>query len=296
MAGVAEFGACEERLSTTLGEILLRNLQPGTTYHLTSMVQLPLTLNYEGDHPITLKLDPVLPDVNEGKAGFEPIPNLNWIGVEPSSFDIQSSSTVYSNVTIALPEDASLRGKKFIAYIWSKSLSKEGAVSVGVGVKSRILLTVAQETGNAEDSPKSSYLNFKVDPATVLIEKVKPGKMISVNRKTHKTLKVINTGDQTMEFKLQFVSGDSLDLPAPSGLSWGPDSTEFKIQPSTLKIKSGKAGKFKVYLKVPEQSQYYGKEFQYLLRVTPQGSGLTSGVLFRVTVKTVEEYEYKIKK
>jgi len=273
-----------------MGEILLRNLQPGATYHLTSMLNLPLTLNYEGDNPVTLNIDPSLPDANEGKVGFESIPDLNWIKVDPSSFDIYSTTVIHSNITLSLPEDESIRGKKYIVYLWSKTSGKEGALGVGVGVKSRVLLTVAKEKESSGESlGGNSYLSFKVEPGSTTIEKVKPGKRIRVGKRAKRSLRVINTGDKEMEFNIQVISGDSLGLPAPQGTVWGPPETEFKIHPTNLKIKAWEKKEFKVDFKIPEEPQHYGKNYQYFLRVTPQGSGITSGIIFRLRVKTVEK-------
>ena len=48
----------------------------------------------------------------------------------------------------------------------------------------------------------------------------------------------------------------------------------------------GKRKKFKVRVQVPDRTENYGKKFQYLIRATPKGAGVSSGLLFRLNLET----------
>jgi len=108
----------------------------------------------------------------------------------------------------------------------------------------------------------------------VRVAGVVPGKRISVNKVTEKSFFIENTGDETKEFFLEIVSGPSLDMNPPRYSQWGPESAVFKISPRKTRIKPGGKKKFKMKLRLPDEPEFYGKKFQYLLRVTPEGIGI----------------------
>ena len=101
-----------------------------------------------------------------------------------------------------------------------------------------------------------------------------------------KTFYIDNYGKEDKTFKLEFLDGRSLDMSAPSGMEWGPADTEFKISPSHFKVKAGEKKKYKLSLKLPDKPEYYGKKYHYMVRVTPEGTGMTSGILLRINLAT----------
>lgn len=276
-------------LSATMGEVLLRNLQPGATYHLTELLKFPLRVTYEGDKPVGLGLSSVLPDAKEGKEGYEAIPDPGWIRVNPSEFQLEGSTTIESNVSIALPEDESLRGKKFIVYVWAQTLGSGKGVSLGLGTKSRLLITVAKEKVEGSTAPAQSYMSFKLDPPAVAFKNIRPGRKIQLHKLLKKKFRIQNYGGQTKKFSLKAVSGASLDMSPPQETQWGPESTEIKISPQEMTVDPGGEKNFKVALNIPDEPASYGKKFHYLLRVTPEGTGMTSGILLRIDLETAAQ-------
>ncbi|KKR68757.1 MAG: hypothetical protein A3I11_07590 [Elusimicrobia bacterium RIFCSPLOWO2_02_FULL_39_32] len=281
-----------ERLSSNMGELLLRHLQPGTTYNLTTLLQFPLEVMYEGSSEVVLKLDPVFPEENERKEGFENIPNLEWIHVNPNIFETKGSTVIHSNVTIAIPNETALLGKKFIVYLWSRVTKKGGGFGMGIGTKSRLLLTIAEKKNDTENFMQgSSYMGFKLDPGIATLKKAPLGKKIKALKNSKGSLKIINFGSENRDFKMEVIDGNSLGMEPPQGMEWGPKETEISIKPSKAKIKAGKSKKVKINLKLPEDEQFYGKKYQYLLRVSPNdvGEGISSGILFRINLETVSK-------
>lgn len=276
-----------EKLSSNMGEVLLRHLQPGTTYDLTTLLQFPFKVTYEGNSNMLLKLDPVLPEKNEKKEGFENIPDLEWIKMSPDIFEIKGSTVIHSNVTITLPNEDALLGKKFIVYLWSRVSKKGGGFGMGIGTKSRLLLTIAEKKNKSENSILgSSYMGFKLEPGMVTLKKVALGKKIKALKNVKGELKIINFGSENKEFKMEIVDGSALGMKPPEGMEWGPKETEILIKPNKAKIKSGKSKKVKMVLKLPKQEEFYGKKYQILLRVSPIGEGISSGILFRINLET----------
>lgn len=281
-----------ERLSSNMGELLLRHLQPGTTYNLTTLLQFPLEVVYEGSSEVILKLDPVLPEENEKKEGFENIPDLEWIHVNPNIFETKGSTVIHSNVTITIPNENALLGRKFIVYLWSRVAKKGGGFGMGIGTKSRLLLTIAEKKNNPENFTQgSSYMGFKLDPGMATLKKTLLGKKIKALKNSKGSLKIINFGSENKKFKIEVVDGSSLGMEPPEGMEWGSKETEISIKPNKIKIKAGKSKKIKISLKLPKKEKFYGKKYQYLLRVSPDdlGEGISSGILFRINLETLSK-------
>ncbi|OGR86003.1 MAG: hypothetical protein A3A86_05490 [Elusimicrobia bacterium RIFCSPLOWO2_01_FULL_60_11] len=274
-------------LTVTMGEVILRNLQPGSTYHLTSLLNFPLRLTYSGTQPIALRIAPVVPEPNEYKEGYEPIPDSAWVTAEPSQFNLEGSSTVESNVSIAIPDDESLRGRKFIAYLWSQTSGEGKGLSLGLGAKSRLLLSIATEKSTAPaPSPSGGTMDFELSPPAANLQNIRPGKKIAVNKLLRKDFFLVNTGKEERKFKLEKIPASSLDMTPSRGYEWGPEDTVIEVSPSAFSLKAGKRKKFNVKMRVPDRPAHYGKHYQYLLRATPQGAGVSSGILFRINLDT----------
>ncbi|MBI3012122.1 MAG: hypothetical protein HYY63_00675 [Elusimicrobia bacterium] len=276
-------------LSGSMGELLIRNLQPGTTVQLTPLMRLPWRIQYEGKEAIQLILRPAVPDgVEEMKTGYEVIPDLSWVRLSPALFDLEKSSTVASDVSISIPNDDSLLGKKFVVYLWAQTAAKKAGVSTGLGVKGRLLLTIAPERKKISDSLNTarSYMEFKLRPETVLLQGIQPGKKIALNKVLKKKFVVENFGSETMKFSVNRISGDSLGMNPTQGMEWGPRETVCRVQPAALKIKPGKKKHFTVTIQIPDEEQNYNRRFQYLFRISPSGVGVKSGILLKVNMET----------
>jgi hypothetical protein len=281
----------EERLVATMGEVLLRNLQPGATYHLTSLLKFPLRISYEGKKNMTLLVNAAQPQDGEAlKPGFEAIPDLSWVETSPTQFDLHGASTVEVNVSLFIPADEKLRGKKYAVSLVSQTMSKgEKGLSIGMGTRSQLLISIAKEKATSlSKTPASSYMSFRLEPGSVGLKGIRPGQRIEVGTYAKKELQIQNFGDEKKKFTLEIVRGEALDMTAPRGFEWGPESTVFEIVPTQAKIKKGRSEKYQVFMTVADQPAMYGKKFLYLLRVTPEGVGMSSGILMRINVETAD--------
>jgi len=96
-----------------------------------------------GDTAIDLKIEVLLPEKSELKAGgYAPIPDLSWITLERSEFkEVKPGAEAVTDVIISIPGDEKYRGRKFQVFIWSRTVGR----SIGVGLKSKLLLTVREK-------------------------------------------------------------------------------------------------------------------------------------------------------
>lgn len=129
-------------LSTTFSEVTLDNLEIGKTYSTREVASLPLEVVNTGKLPINLKIEPVMPQEPELKAGFEPILDLSWIRLEKSEFNnIKPSESAITDVVFSVPHKEKYKGKKYQVFIWSHTTG--GAI--GIGLKSKLLLVIKGE-------------------------------------------------------------------------------------------------------------------------------------------------------
>jgi len=128
-------------LSTGFSEVTLEGLDIGKSYSTQETAHLPLIVVNTGEESLDLKIELLLPEAQELKEGFTPIPDLAWIKLEQSEFkEIAPNASATTDILINIPNDKQYQGKKYQAYIWSHSVGR----TIGVGLKSKLLFTITR--------------------------------------------------------------------------------------------------------------------------------------------------------
>lgn len=131
-------------LSTGFSEVILVDLQINKTYSTQKTAGLPLTVVNTGQEATDLKIEVLLPQPQELKPGFEPIPDISWIRLEKSDFkQVKPNEAAQSDVLIAIPNKPQYRGKNYQVFIWTHTVGR----SIGIGLKSRLLLKIKADAG-----------------------------------------------------------------------------------------------------------------------------------------------------
>jgi hypothetical protein len=94
----------------------------------------------------------LVPDSAELRQNAEPIPSVEWIGLESDSLDLAPGEMKVSNIFIEIPSDTTLRGRKFQATLWSRTIPGPG-VFIACGLKSRVIFSIA--AGGALETEES---------------------------------------------------------------------------------------------------------------------------------------------
>jgi len=128
-------------LTTTFGEVLVENLPLAKAYSMEKEAKQPLIIVNTSGQVITLKIELLAPQEPELKKGFEIIPDVNWIKVNKTEFTVEPGKSAKTDVIITVPDDPQYQGKKYQVFIWSHTTGK----AVGVGLKSKLLLTVKNQ-------------------------------------------------------------------------------------------------------------------------------------------------------
>ncbi len=138
--GIALFAATcyAGGLSTAFSKVEVKNLVPGITYSTEETIGLPLEVKNTSDYEVELKIDILMPQEDELKDGFMPIPDLGWISLDEDHFFIEAGGTGKTDVYIDIPNDADHFGRKYAVYIWSHTVGR----SIGMGLKSKLFFTM----------------------------------------------------------------------------------------------------------------------------------------------------------
>lgn len=128
-------------LTTTFGEVTVENLRIGEEHSMEKIAEFPLVVQNTSNQEIELKVEVLYPKEGELKTGFAPIPDISWVTLECDHFILGPEEDAKTDVIINIPEDKEYLGAKFQVYLWSHTIGR----SLGVGLKSRLLFTVAEE-------------------------------------------------------------------------------------------------------------------------------------------------------
>jgi hypothetical protein len=128
-------------LTTTFGDVLVEDLPLGAPYSMEQVAKTPLVIVNTSDQEVNLKLEVLAPQPEELKEGFEIIPDVNWIQLQHAEFVVAPGQSAQTDVVITVTDDDAYLGKHYQVYIWSHTTGR----AIGVGLKSRLLLTVRQK-------------------------------------------------------------------------------------------------------------------------------------------------------
>ncbi len=270
-------------LSTRFGKVTVRNLRIGHKHSMKEVAKLPLVIFNNSGSTIEVKIDPMLPTQSELKETYEPIPDLSWIGLERDMLKVGPQMYGETDVFITIPEDEKYLEKKYQVFIWSRTVGK----SIGLGLKSCLLFTIAPEKGGDESSDKArGDFDYSVDPHKIVLENVKPGQVFDLERDAGIVLKITNNGKTTKKFGVESVSvsGSSAELPEgyrecpfPSFLTL-ETAPEFELAP-------GVSSNIRMYLNLPDRDEYSGQKYMFLVKISQEGVA----ILTHVYVSTVEQ-------
>jgi hypothetical protein len=276
-----------------IGELLLQNLQPGQTYDLQELLNMPYRATYDGVQEADVHFTPELPEgEHELKPGFEPIPDRSWLVVASTSMPIGAKGTVENNLKFVIPDDDRYLGKKYVVYLWVRTFNKGGGFTVGLGTKSRFLVTIASERASAADAAVrgQASLNFQLEPQESLTRKpLKVGKRHTLGRKTlGRDVVIVNNDSEPRTFTLEAIPSSEVVMTLPEGYEWPANPKDLTFKKELLVVKPKGRAVVPAFIQIPEDPALKGKKFFYLARVKPQvqGQGVASSVIARFLVET----------
>ena len=287
LAGPARAGA---GLKTQFGEVVVRGLKTGQTYSLHKLVNLPLRLVNTGDAEVDLSITPLIPSGPVLRAGYAPIPSLDWVKLEKESLTIGPSREAATDILITVPNDPALLGKRFQVDIWSRT--RDPLSPVAVGLQSHLLLQI-DSTPSTEEELKAKYvdeavanLDFTVLPMSTDIGEVPVGRAVDLRKERKLALKLVNPNDRALNFRIRALPiWESLIMP-PAGTLAALDAGWLKPAKDVIKVGGSSIGEVGLTLRIPDEEATRGKRFLLLLSIEVLEQKIPTRVYSKLFVTT----------
>jgi len=127
-------------LRTSFGKVALENVPMGVEYSMRRDSQFPLVIENNSDSVVEIKIEVLAPEGSEVQEGYEPIPSVDWVKLEKTSFMVEPNGKAETDVVINIPYKEEYLGRKFHVFIWSHTIGE----SLGLGIRSKLLFSVGE--------------------------------------------------------------------------------------------------------------------------------------------------------
>lgn len=279
--------ACQAAgLRTPFGEVIVRNIKIGQTYSLYKLVNLPLRVVNTGSEDVDLQIETIPAPLSKLRPGYEPLPSIDWVKVDQSSFTVAPNREVATDLIITIPNDPSLLGRRFEAHIWSHTKSLRGAF--GVGIESRLMLEI-DSTPPTEEELKAKFvdervanLDFTVLPSESNVGQIELGRKIDLRKERKVSIKMINPNERALNFRVRSIPvWESLIRP-PEGYEAAYNPQWLKPEHDVLKVEGNTIAEENLTLDVPDEPRVRGKNFLFIVSIEILEQKIPTHVYYRL--------------
>lgn len=275
-------------LRTPFGEVVIKNLKIGQTYSMYKLVNLPIRVVNTGAETTDLVITPIAVSPSEAHQGYTPIPSLDWVRVEKSTFTLEPNREAVSDVIISIPNDPALLGRRFQADIWSHTL---GARAILVGIRSNLLLHI-DSTPPTEDELKKKFvdetvanLDFTVMPVSAGVRDVPFGRETDLRKERKLSIKIVNPNDRPVNFRVRSIPvWESMILP-PTGYDAADDPKWLKPEKEVLTLEANSIADTSLRLDMPPADQVRaGKRLFFIVSFEVLEQRIPTRLYYRLVV------------
>jgi hypothetical protein len=126
-------------LSTPFIDVQVVGVKVGKPFTVTHSSAEGLLLQNVGSSAVRVRVEVFPPSATDLKGGAVPIPDVNWVSIEPPVLDIPPQGRALCRIQLKVPPQNRYRRKYYQAMIWSRTEPRSGqAVSIGAGLISRL--------------------------------------------------------------------------------------------------------------------------------------------------------------
>jgi hypothetical protein len=267
------------QIGTKFADVVLENLQPGGVYNLTDLKKLPLAVENKSDETTEIVIDAVAPLQEELKEGYELIPDADWITIIPNRYRLAGREIGYSDIIISIPDDKNLIGKHYQITVHIQAHSVGGpqfdlggaGLMVVASLGGRLRFSIG--TGGPEAlkfekmRKKMLTLDFELMPMNVEVKgEIELGKKINLKKEKGVQFKLINKADEPLELNMISAKPRTIFRPYLPDYEYCPDTDFLTIKPKKLILKGNTIKLLKVYIRIPDKEEYYGKKYVFIIK------------------------------
>jgi hypothetical protein len=275
-------------LRTRFAEVSVSNLKIGKTYSLAETVNFPLRVANLEAFPVELSVRPHAPTEEELKPGYERIPDISWIALQRTSFTVPGNMEAVTDVIISIPNDESLLGRRFCAYLHTQTENKS---AMGVGLKSRLLLEISSQKPTDEElkakfvQKRLANLNFHLSPMEATVPDVTPGQSAKVTD-SGQNIVLVNPNSEKYTFRVQPVPIWETSISLPPGFTGVTDPKWLKIKNPIIKMKPYSMQPLELSVEIPPGDERKDKRYMLLLRAEIMEQDIPAYAFMKVFVNT----------
>ncbi len=271
-------------------DVILENLEVGRSYNLREKGNLPYHVTNAGSAPVDVLIEVIIPGEKRLKANYEPIPDPGWVRVVPNKFRLDPGESGVSEIIITIPDKEEYIGRNFQTYLHAHTVGT-GFMAAGAGHRLRFSTGVGPDTLAAEKKKKKMMdLNLDFRPGSIYLDGVEPGKKFKPDKT--KRIKLINWAGSPIKVKLQSVDYERR-FKMPPGYETAPDPSWLMIKPDVIKLKGNEIRELKCYFNIPDEDEYYGKKYGFLIKADIVDADIVLELYSRIYLATKKKDEGK---
>lgn len=199
--------------TVNFSDIQVDNVQPGVPISLLQKAAFTLGVNNVDTLSSNIFLEVVAPNKSQLKEGYEPIPDVTWIKFDRESCWVKPNQTEYFNMTIYVPYNEKLFGKKYEAILVAYTL--EGVLKINL--KSKVFISFTAELYPLEKIQQKIEADQAQSQAIMINPKVVS--LSGVNLKKNFDLsQLVITNNSSEKVVLNLYAIGLNNVPAASGL------------------------------------------------------------------------------
>lgn len=264
-----------EGLTTNYSDVYVDNLKIGGTYNLTEAVNYPMWIVSKGAGS-DIVIETTVPGIDDLKPGYEQIPDKNWVSYSKTSLSLLAGETGKVDVTIKVPDDRKLMGRKFMAHVFITGMPSKksgGGLAVALGIKGKLLISIAREPLTEKERKElrqksaAPARGLIVVPEKFNIEGGAPGKAVRVTET--EPLKLINPSRETLTVTLESVDPEKTGFPSPEGYEKGAPA-EMAFSKKKMTLKPDGVENIEVYVNLPQGTKHVKRNYVIRINVKSQ--------------------------
>jgi hypothetical protein len=290
LLAAAPLPAAAAGLRTKFGEVVVKGLKIGQTYSLKELVNLPYGVVNTGEEETDLLIDVVWATSDVVKTGYEQIGSLDWVKLAQTRFTVAPNREVATDVTISIPNDPALLGRRFQASIWARTQSTRGVLAAGM--QSRLLIQV-DSTPPTEDELKRKFvdkhlanLDFSLLPTNGTAENVPLGQKVDLRKYGKVGIKIVNPNDQSLDFRIRSIPPWESLLTAPAGFEAAYNPQWVTPGKDVVKVEGNSIVETPLWAEIPDKPEHRGKKFFFSVGVEVLQQEIPTRFYYRLYVST----------
>jgi len=248
-----------------------------------------LTVVNTGQDPIgvVMLLEPC--PAGELRDGYEPIPNLSWIQLDPPRFSLEPGESGVSAILVSPPNDPSLQGGQF-ELVWraTATVPSSGAellprshIFVTIQLGSATVSSITPQAMGGARVPVS--VPFTLSPPGGIADNVPLGRKMNL-RDLGFVIKLGNPNSQDEVFSVRSACDNSND--SDQVFRCSPNPNFLMPAASTVRVPANSVAEAVFTLQIPNEARYQGRHWVFVAQAAPVNGVPSDAKAFRLTVTT----------